>query len=92
VQNDFKERIKVELNPADTNGYTFTQEEKNIIKQDSKYNSKQSITKLSNDTGKYINPNLIDLPELQLSEKEHEEIAYKTVGKVIEKLDQEVER
>ena len=92
MKNDFKERIKVELNPADTNGYTFTQEEKNIIKQDSKYNSRQSITKISNDTGKYINPNLIDLPDLQLSEKEHEEIAYKTVGRVIEKLDQEAER
>jgi len=75
-----------ELNPADTKGYTLTPEEKNIIKQENKYNSRQSISKLSNDTGKYINPNLIDLPELQLSEKEHEEIAYRTVGRVIDKL------
>jgi len=92
MQKDFKERLKVELKPADANGYTFTQEEKNIIKQENKLNRRQSITMLSNDTGKYLNPNLIELPELQLSEKEHEEIAYKTVGRVIEKLDQGLEK
>ena len=79
------------LKPAGENGYTFSQEEKQIIQHDNKLISRCSTSKLSNDTVKYINPNLKNLPELRITETEHKEIAYKTVGRVVEKLEQHLE-
>ncbi len=84
-----KEKSNIELIPADENGYIFTDEEKERIKLDRKCDLKHNTQKLSDDTGKYINPNFVEEPQLQISEKEHKEIAYKTIGKVLEKLDKE---
>ena len=83
---------RVEIKPASAVGYTLTQEEKEIIKQENKSYSKRNISKLSNDTGKYIDPNLTELPQLYISEIEHEEIVHKTVGRVVEKMDEELDK
>jgi hypothetical protein len=75
------EKLKIKLTPVSVNGYTFTQEEKSIIKQD---NSKRIIATMINNSS--LNSNLKEMPELYISDKEHEEIAYNTVGRVLEKL------
>ncbi|MBQ8636363.1 hypothetical protein IJ425_09460 [bacterium] len=85
MQKDCKEKSKLELKPASENGYTFSEQEKEIIKQN---NSRLIISKSLNSTGRSLNPNFVDQPQLRISDKEHEEIAYKTVGRVVEKIDQ----
>ena len=42
-----QEKVKIELTPASINGYTFTQEEKDILKQD---NSKRIIATMLNNS------------------------------------------
>ncbi|MBQ7798189.1 MAG: hypothetical protein IJ371_03615 [Clostridia bacterium] len=39
-----------------------------------------------------LNPNLTEVYKLQISDKEHGEIADKTIGRVIERLGQEREK
>lgn len=75
------EKVKIKLTPASVNGYTFNQKEKDIMMQD---NSKRIIATMVNNSS--LNPNLKEMPELHINDKEHEEISYKTVGKVLEKL------
>ena len=79
--------VKMELKPASAGGYTFTQEEKNIIQQD---NTRRIVLIMLNNSS--LNPNLKSMPELCIRDNEYEEIAYKTVGRVIERLGQELEK
>ena len=76
-----QEKVKIELTPASVNGYTFNQEEKDIIMHS---NSRRIIATMVNNSS--LNPNLKEMPELHINDKEHEEIAYNTVGRVLEKL------
>ncbi|MBP3619996.1 MAG: hypothetical protein J6J24_05000 [Clostridia bacterium] len=87
-----KEKPNIELIPADEIGYIFTQEEKDIIARERCCDLRQNTQKLSNDSGKYVNPNFLEMPQLQISEREHKKVAHKTVGRVLEKLDKEHEK
>ena len=81
-KSEFDKKVVTELPriiPADESGYTYTNEEKDIVKQANAKNS-----------SRYPNPRT--MPELRITDKEHEEIAHKTIGRVIEKLDQGLEK
>ena len=80
-KSEFDKKVVTELPriiPADESGYTYTDEEKDIVKQGNTNNSRR-----------YLNPKA--MPELRITDKEHEEIAHKTIDRVIEKLDQGLE-
>ena len=51
----------------------------------------KGIDKVPKKSGTYKGSRLAKMPELMISDKEHEEIVNKTIGRVLEKLEKEPE-